>query len=497
MIAQAFHSRMQNSLLGSVVALFGFGQLSRPRQGKLKCILLMLIAGGCLLPTDGYSADWYLAAQAAGANSGTSWTDAWSSVTNIKWDSIASGDTLWVDGGDYGASLSVLNKSNVTVKIKSNAMQKAVFTWGQFYNCDGCVMDGLRNSTQYLVFRGTTPIFHGFLLRESENVTLRGIEIDRASYYASDLQQNHGISVSGACDMVVIEYCHIHHTTGDGININTTYPSIRSNAFDSFVLRHNLIKDVGDDGIQAAGNYQVTIEYNYVDKNWFPTYFGGHPDGFQFNPDGHHVIVRNNTVKGFNQNIFIEWAKSEIYVYNNVLIGTQTSGTDRGMNLSARSAFSGNWVLANNTFYNFRTFYAINGGVPSAEYVGNNVFVNCKAIISSDSLSLIDDTNFYWDEPGIQYFDTSGEAIGIPDSRYAGAAVYADPRLKDAANGDFGLLSGSAAIDRGKSLAGFFDDDREGHRRGLAWDAGAYEYPSDRDGLLTSPQNLRFTGSSL
>jgi len=43
--------------------------------------------------------DWYVDNTASGANTGTSWTDAWQSFTDISWGSIAPGDTVYISGG--------------------------------------------------------------------------------------------------------------------------------------------------------------------------------------------------------------------------------------------------------------------------------------------------------------------------------------------------------------------------------------------------------------
>jgi len=45
------------------------------------------------------AADWYVARDAAGSNTGASWTDAWTSLSKIHWPAVQPGDTIEISGG--------------------------------------------------------------------------------------------------------------------------------------------------------------------------------------------------------------------------------------------------------------------------------------------------------------------------------------------------------------------------------------------------------------
>lgn len=430
------------------------------------------------------AADWYLDKSATGANTGNSKAAAWKSVADIKWASIVSGDTLWINGGNYDEHLDIYTKTNVSVKIYPAATSKAIFKGGQLYGVNNSLIDGYLNAEQYFVFKGNASFGSAaYLVRESNGTTIRGIELDRSALYLNDTKPHHALAINGNVSFMTIENCYIHHTSADGINIIALIPT--ANIYNNFVIRNNRIIHVGDDGIQAGSNKALTINDNYIDNDGQAPMFGGHPDGLQLNPDGGNIIVAGNTFRGFGQNIFIEQAVKNVYLYNNVLIGIRTASADRGMALSVRdhTTFEGSFVVANNTFYNFVSFGAISGENIqniSGKKVGNNIFLNCRQITTTLMASMIDSTNLYWDLPGVTYYNTSGSVSAVSD-RSAGGARFKNPEIVNASNYDFRPSSlVSAAVGFGVNLSSIFATDKNGGVRELTgmWTVGAYVYGS-------------------
>lgn len=456
--------------------LAGHPAMTLLRPGSMRSKTLSVFALACAWALTAQAADYYLDRNATGAGNGTSWSNAWRAVSNVVWSNVRSADTLWIQGGNYGEHLEVAFRTNITVRIATNAVQKAVFLGGQLYNADNCLIDGWLQQTQYIqITRTCSAGQHGFWIRETSNTTVRGIEVNRLLEYASDTKQHHGIEVNGVNnDRVVLDSCYIHHTTGDGVSLNaTTYG--RPDAYDSFVVTNCVITDVGDDGIQAAVN-QATVANCYIDNNGFPTYFGGHPDGFQLNPDGFNVKLFNNVIRGFNQNIFIEYARSNVFLYNNILIGFRTNGTDRGINHSAREPFGGTFLVANNVMYNFTTYCGWNGGFmtnAALAQIHNNIFVNCRQLAATYAVPFLDDSNIYWDMPGTQFYDTSGVPSAPPANRNTGSSLNIDPVFASLVS--FDLQSISPAIGTARNLDAYFTTDRNGALRGLLWDPGVSE----------------------
>ncbi len=432
------------------------------------------------------AADWYLDASATGANNGTSWADAWTHPSKIIQDKLQPGDTLWVQGGNYEEGLIFINLTGVAVRIATNAANQAIFKFLHVYNCQNFIIDAFSNGKQMFKFNSREPTLnHAVNLRRSMYITVRGLYVDRELEYTTDMAQQHGIRVWDGCGRVTIDSCVIKNTTGDGINMTQgDYTGINENDYDWFLITNCTIMNVGDDGIQTA-NHHVTVSNCYIDKNGFSTYFGGHPDGFQLNPDGYKIKIFNNTFRGFNQNIFIEYALRDIFIYNNLLIGGNISGTDRGINHSVRDTFSGIFLIANNLMYNFLTYFAWNGGLPASAIIGNNIFLNCRLLVSPVTQSFLNPTNIYWDLPDVQYYDTLGNPVNTPIDRYAGSSVYTDPKIVSLVT--FRLQATSPCIGAGKNLNSYFLHDRAGIVRGAVWDIGPYEYGSG----IAAPQNLR------
>lgn len=454
---------------------------------RLLLILLCLVA-----PLR--AANWYLDDDAVGSANGTSWTNAWTNTTAIVWSSINSGDTLWVRPGNYGRLL-VDNEDGVNIKIDPSASTPAYFggTDSSFiYSSDDVLIDGLVGSEQYLRFTGqdspTTENTEIILLKSCRRVTLRGLHLSRQAYFDDELAPVIGIFISNstkpANEDITIEDSYIGYVTGDGVNINEPGPA---EGWDHYMIRRCTIFNTGDDGVQHSGN--ATLLYNNIDQNGEDSLFNAHPDGVQTGRWCKYIRIEGNTFKSYTQNIFAELALGHVRIINNTMTGVRIGSSERGMLISCPNSpyvFEGQYVLANNTFYNFRSFNAIHGGgsvernVPAIDrYFGNNIFVNCKQLMGSAWNELLDSTNIYYDLPGVQYYTTDGTPVSPPADRQSGASVYADPRLNDPASGDFTLEEGSPAIGIGTNFSDWFTTDKNGDTRPAeptAWDGGVFMY---------------------
>jgi hypothetical protein len=57
--------------------------------------------------TAGNGSSHYVLKGATGSNNGSSWTNAWSELSQIGWSSVACGDTIWIGGGTYTTALTI------------------------------------------------------------------------------------------------------------------------------------------------------------------------------------------------------------------------------------------------------------------------------------------------------------------------------------------------------------------------------------------------------
>jgi hypothetical protein len=70
-------------------------------------LLLLMLA---ITTAESFASNWYVAKQAKGSNNGTDWNNAWNELNQIKFSSVACGDTVWIAGGTYTTAVS-LNKT--------------------------------------------------------------------------------------------------------------------------------------------------------------------------------------------------------------------------------------------------------------------------------------------------------------------------------------------------------------------------------------------------
>lgn len=443
-----------------------------------------------LLFTAGRSTTFYLEAGASGTNSGTL-ANPWKTVSAIS--GIGNGDTLLIQGGDYSTEeIGISLKTNVTYKINPAATQQAIFRGIQIYTSPGAVFDGylgadngILDITKCMIKTiGITNNNNSLLVRETAGFTIRGCELDQTLVPAVTTQ--HGIAIgSGNCSAGIIEYNYIHHTVEDAINDNHTSASPDPTSYTNIVIRYNRIFYTGDDGIQCKG--WISVYGNYIDNDEAPTFGGGHPDGIQIQQDQNYVKIYNNTFKSFNQNIFVEFADGTTggcFVYNNALIGTRngdgaSKNTDHGITYSTRGTFTATFLICNNVSYNFKSFIAFNGGINAGatRIIRNNVFYNCKFIASGGETGPFGADNLYFNAPGVQYYDTSGNPVSIPSDQVVGSASYGDPGFVNVTGYDFHAASGVALIvGTGTDTSAYFTVDKDGVTRTVPWDRGVFKY---------------------
>jgi hypothetical protein len=124
-------------------------------------------------------------------------------------------------------------------------------------------------------------------------------------------------------------------------------------------------------------------------------------------------------VTNYSSNLFLEYTMS----------GTPT-GNATGTILYGENYF-GNAVIANNVCYALnQNAPSLSSITPTVDTLGvsydGNVLISC----SSAAVSATPSTSFYWDLPGVIWYNSNGAVIGSP-IRINGSATNADPLLVD------------------------------------------------------------------
>lgn len=164
-------------------------------------------------------------------------------------------------------------------------------------------------------------------------------------------------------------------------------------------------------------------------------------------------LILNNSTGGINLK-GDGWIKN-IEIYNNTIHGNPRGGIRMNLDKQTENISIINNILSNNG--------------------SSHLYSNGKVT------NLVVRKNLYW--------SPTSAGLGINDS----SPVMGNPLFENAVSGDFHLINGSAAIDKGESLARVTTD-KDGKQRpvGSAYDIGAYEYGLGDRTAPTAPKSLVF-----
>ncbi len=471
-----------------------------------------------LVCSSAHATIWYLDAAAAPGGNG-SLASPWNSTSAIALGSLKSGDTVYIQGGDYSKQeLALLfggSQTGLTFAINPTATKQAVFKAIQLYGADGLTVDGLlpgvrtatgphySNSIQMIKTVGLNTVglagpSHSILIRQSTGATIRGVECDQSAiqYGVNDGNtQQHGIAVNGTVYNLIVEYNYVHDTIGDGLNY--IYSGQNATSFTNIITRYNYVYRVGDDTLQGGGNEE--IYGNLLDQGGVPIYYGAHPDAIQINPFCSYVKIHENTMVDCGQQPFLENVEGEIYCYNNVILCLRTGaiatspGQTHGPVITSADGRSGsgytgpsfgNLIFANNLIYNCTSFSVFSGSWPSNSgnnvVITGNVMINCKQGAPLGALYFCENTSIYWDLPNVTWYDSGGNVASVPNPRYFGTSLNEDPGLINIAGLDFHPAAATShVVGLSLNLSKYgITSDFDGSARPATgnWTAGPYQW---------------------
>jgi len=453
-----------------------------------------------------YGASWYVDNAAAGAGTGRSWTDAWTSFANVRWGSagVTAGDTLYISGGSsgktYTQSLNVGaggqagNLLNIRVGQDAGHNGNVVFSnasincsdyqylhiSGQYQSSTNLYFNGITSGTEYTTAIGGSGGGH-LVEYVIVNNTMSGIAFGNSLTVATTIRNcaiygvygKRGISLRGETslsqwDKYVIQNCYVQGISSgaagpDLIHINAG-ATVASNYFT--YLAGTPKTDEHPDMIQAMGPKYVKVCNNIFDS---PTdscvdvdfWFGG-SDRTLLN-----FYVYNNVVKS-TKGSSKGWQGFRIYnssggidriqglkIFNNTMtdLDNRTIGVfyTGGATVVSDCEIKNN-ILANTTGISIEA----STGYTAADW---NVDYNVIAAGASGSSSLVVD--------GAPYAQAHGSRTMPAFASYTPNAPGNDLRLSQ---------SDVVARSAGANLSGYTQTDILGTVRSpsAAWDIGAY-----------------------
>jgi len=380
------------------------------------------------------------------------------------------GDTIYIKAGTYHERILFSRSGHVDkpIVIKNNA-KEIVTIDGDGINWDvnwGGLLDF--DHVSYIHISGLTVI----------NSSHAGIFLDTSDHIRIERSKTNNTYSSG------IGVWYSHH-----INIINNEVSLACN-------------NGGEECISIVHSHNVLVDRNEVHHNG-PGSIGG--EGIDVKEGSHDVMVSHNEVHHLNERIGLYTDPWDTHTYNIVFDSNRVHDcTNFGMAIASEmGGLIEHVIFMNNLVYhNFDGGMAVGGWTADGQSVDANPIHHLTIINNtiydnqnSDGLYIAnpdikdikvynniigrnDDSQIYIENASLSEIDIKANLIeGITGNYGEQKQVTGDPKLIDAASGDFHLLPHSPAINQGISHT-IATHDHDGIKRPQenAWDIGAYEY---------------------
>ncbi|NQS99576.1 MAG: hypothetical protein HQ595_00705 [Candidatus Omnitrophica bacterium] len=445
-------------------------------------IITLLFLAVFFVPSLCWATAHYVDKNASGSNDGSSWANAWNSLTTIDWGDIGSGDIIYVSGGSSSKTYFE------TLSVGANGI------------------DG----NPVLITKGTDEGHNGTVIIDAEYKRNRGIYIGDYDYLTIDGFTIRNVGGSGTnaaielyrSDYVTIQNCIIQDFRRFGIFVNGYTPNYCN---EIKVLNCTIENEDGTYNYQTDNLYvQYTIGFeaggNTITHH-YNSYPDQHSDAIQTNfIDGTFLFHGNlvQTVGGgsINTNNWIMgYLDGTIKIYNNVILGS--SGHQwHAIQIRKDSGYTATLEMYNNYIKSqHSTGYVAQISISDVIFKNNilhsfnNVTVHFENGVDTNSNC---DYNLYYRETGTAI---AGDEGGQKTWSQWQAAGYDAHGLNSNPSLDANYApdeTDDPAVDAGTTIP-FFSTDMVGKTRphGSAWDIGVFELITNSSALLDPPQNLR------
>lgn len=476
-----------------------------------KFLVFSVFFAAFLLPAVASAAAFYVDNAVSTSGDGTSWARAWKSFTNINWNSIQPGDTVYISGGSTGKTYT----EKLVIRHDGTSESDRIYIrTGQETGHNGSVT--LANGIQIGASSGGRADFvaidgrmngriNMFLTTSGDGATIshwyngakgnKYLYLDITTSQATRDEQANCIDLSAHAQDIEIAYNQIHNCFGRGIREGGNDIIY----FGRIKIHHNNFRENRNDPIGIGGGVDV---YNNNFNGIVASYGTIHMDGIQ-GVDGYWRIY-NNVFHDHTQEIFIEttidslnseegaYDIENIFIFNNIFYDADSRATSPGVFLKTKTpGGSDTWsniVISNNVFEGVLMsaiwFQDSDGSgitmVNSA--IANNIFMNNAANIDFTNGPVRWGTGqFRWSNNIFYNPTTIGESNS--DAR---DNLFTPATFINQAGRDYRLTANSAGVNTGINLSSYCstapdlcrDKDGVARPQGSGWDIGAYEYGS-------------------
>ena len=493
--AQAGASRTAPRIVGTA---FSPGRL-------ILTFLITLLAAG-----SASASIWYVDNKATGANNGTSWAGAWTSITSAS-ASVKAGDTVYISGGPSGSSQTYSMGS--WSPTGGSAASPVTYQIGQDAAHNGTVIFSSTSGGAYWVNSGLA------------NVVISGDAGDGSMHFSIT---GYGAIGNGAnFNNVRIAYVNFGQIAS-GIDFNPAtaiefdhnyvymtaaadhfwYARFVASAYDVnkahdntiYVPHQNGNAGMGADGFQWNGDgYSIynnmVIGYNASSytvgqhqDGWQPTGGGsGTASGGSYSSDAQYIKVYGNTMVNLGNSGFFPGVTyggyNHMRIYNNIIMldSTCVSGSPEGISAINNQPGTADYldvVVANNLVIDLNDALSSEWAIWVGVYDGPGESVNGSGVVAN---------NVTINANNITASATSG-GFTTTDNIAFNTASAANNFLKYVFNSglanDLHLTSGSSLRGAGMNLSQYFTTDKDGGSRPATgnWDIGPYQYGSTSGG---------------
>lgn len=448
---------------------------SKSFLGRVACVALLTFAAVSSAQTI-----WYVDDSATGANDGTSWADAFTSV-QAGLNAATDGQQVWVAAGTYD--------ENITLKL-------GVALYGGFAgNEDRATFDLADRdfAANETILDGNQA---GSVVTVPENATadtlVDGFTIEYGTFgiyclYGSPTIANNVIKDNGG-------------STGGGVYCLSSSPTITNNT----IIRNHASFRGGGIYCSSPTSSSAVIVNNKIIGNTTTRSGGG-----IYCSGGSPIIAKNilmgnvaiGTSGGEGGGLCCSGSSSSFQIVNNVIIGNRADygGGLYCHNIHSFSKIANNKMMENDAFFGGGLYVnssptitnntitanraSVGGGIifySGSPVIANNIVAfNLSGIYSGSSATPVLRCNCVYNNTAYNY-------DGITDPTGSGGNISADPMLADLSYGNVHIQSNSPCVDAGNNTYAFGDYDLGGRPRILpangTVDIGAYEF----DGTIWS-----------